>query len=188
MQIWISYQYSNFAFGKANSEIALFQSEVGDSIWEVSLLNCNKNGHHCLKLYCVLVDMGASRDPSFHQIKQFCYFRTCQVIVAAIEPFVPVEFAKKGWAQLLVLMRRLNTHPQELIWEHWVNLAMPLERHNFSPQSDSLCSFISVVKGTLKIDAFKTKQNKIAADIDLRLFPSPTPKISVNNTVSSCVY
>lgn len=50
IQIWISYQYSNFAFGKANSEIALFQSEVDDSIREVSLLYCNKNGHHCLKL------------------------------------------------------------------------------------------------------------------------------------------
>lgn len=61
---WISYQCSNFAFGKANSEIGLFQSEVGDGIWEVSLLYCNKNGHHCLKLDCVLVDLGASRDPN----------------------------------------------------------------------------------------------------------------------------
>lgn len=102
-------------FGKANSEIALFQSEVDDCIWEVSFLCCNKNGHHYFKLPCVLVDMGVSRDPSLHQIKQFCYFRTCQVIVATTELFVPVVFAKKGWSQILVLMRGLNTHPQEVI-------------------------------------------------------------------------
>lgn len=133
---------------------------MGDSIRKVLLLYCTKNGHHCLKLQCILVDMGPSRDPSFHQIKQFCYFSTCQVMVVTTEPFVPVEFAKKGWSQILVLMRRLNPHSQEVIWEHWVTLIMPLGRHNFSPQSDSLCSFIGVVKGTLKIDSFKTKQNR----------------------------
>lgn len=59
---------------------------------------------------CLGVDIGAPKASPFWQMKHLCYFRIFQAEVATTEPFVPVELAKKGWSQMVVLMRRSSLH------------------------------------------------------------------------------